>query len=333
MDLIVFGVNFKTTSIAQREAWVVENFYREEGVHGVVILATCNRVEIYAAVEAGFSPEKFSPAYTYKNEAAFAHLLKVVCGLDSMVLGETEVFGQVKQAYHRALELKTTGPLLNFVFQRAFQVAKKIRTETGIGRYPVSVGTVAILLLEQIFGCLKGVRALVVGLGEMGSQTAKLLRERGVEKLYLINRTEILSRDFAKHLGESVEAFAWKQLEVVLPQADVVITSARSPSWIFSKENFSKREDFQVWIDLGVPRAVDPAIGRLDGVYLYNVDDLKTIAEKNLANREAEGRLAEVLIQKQLLTFQIEWTKRVALFENGNWKIEENFAAGKILGV
>lgn len=352
MDLIVFGLNFKTSSIAEREALSlpesdIENFLRKfhetEGVHGVVYVATCNRIEIYAAISslarsefalakvggsANNSPQhppwlplNFSPAYTYFNEAAFAHLVKVGCGLDSLVLGETEVFGQIKEAYSKALLLNVTGPLLNFVFQRAFQMAKQIRSETGIGRHPVSVGTVAMMLLEQIFGDFKALTGLVVGLGEMGGQVTKLLLERGVKKLYGSNRT-------CKRWEGSVEEIAWERWREVLPICDVVVTSTSAPSSILSKEKFIKREGFQVLIDLGVPRDIDPAIGDLDNVYLYNVDDLKTIADKNLAHRLQEARLAEERIRKECLIFQKEWNRRIAIFEDGKWKLENR---GKIL--
>lgn len=319
MDLAVFGLNFKTSSIEKREACTIpadrmadflKKLSMEEGVRGVVYVATCNRVEIYAALQHRFSFKQFSPAYAYFNEEAFAHLLRVACGLDSLVLGENEIFGQVKRAYLKSLELKTAGPL-HFVFQKVFQMAKKIRTETGIARSPSSIATVALLLLEQIFGEWNPLNVLVIGLGEMGKQTARLLDERGVQKLYIMNRRENFAKDFASSLSSNVEILALDSLKEILPKVDIVVTATASPHYVLTKGMPFKQDRFQVLIDLSTPRDVEPGLGRLENIYLYNVDDLKAIAEKNLENRLQEARVAEEMIKKYLPVFEKEWFKRV----------------------
>ena len=316
MELVSLGSNFKTTSISERERWTIaparipdflNGLLQIPKVEGAVYLATCNRVELYVVCQDGVHLaslfQNFSPAYVYKGKEAFAHLLKVASGLDSLVLGEPEILGQVKQAYAFALEQKVTGPLLNFVFQRVFSVAKQIRTETGIARYPVSISSVAVMLMEQIFGDFKNLTAMVVGLGEMGLQTSELLLKRGVKKLIRANRTKV-----------SENIVSLDHLEEILPTIDLVVTATSSETPLISKEMISKKmENPLVMIDLGVPRDIEPSVANLENVYLYNVDDLKTVADKNLAFRQKEAEFAEKMVEKALATFELEWEKRIRI--------------------
>lgn len=315
MELIVVGCNFQTASIARREAWALNS---EKKFSNAVFLATCNRVEIYAAVREGTSSERLlqrwgiseKPGYVRRGEAAFAHLVRVASGLDSMVLGETEVMGQVKRAYQKALESGATNPLLNFAFQRAFAIAKKIRTETGIGRLPVSVASVGLMLLEQIFGSFKKVRAAVAGLGPMGKQAALGLVKRGIGRLTLLSRNIERAEDFASGLSLSAEVLPLEALESLLSRVDLLVTAAGRPGYLISVHPRASRETLQVFLDLGVPRNIDPLLGQSGNLFLYNVDDLKEIAEKNLADRREAAQAAEQILSQELLTFEREWGKK-----------------------
>ncbi|MBI4224529.1 MAG: hypothetical protein HY609_06300, partial [Deltaproteobacteria bacterium] len=234
MELMLLGCNFRTTSLAEREAWVSP---AQQRLPNTVYLATCNRVEIYTAAKEGISADKLlsewggrkEPGYVRRGEAAFAHLVRVAAGLDAMVLGETEVFGQIKRAYQKALEAGTTGPLLNFVFQRAFSIAKKIRTETDISRLPVSVSSVGLMLLDQIFGEFKNVRSAVAGLGAMGRQTAIGLSKRGVGSLKLFGRDLDKAEAFARELPVSAPVLPLGVLGEHLADVDLLITATTQP--------------------------------------------------------------------------------------------------------
>lgn len=333
MDIAVLGVNFKTNSLACREEWNVPTERRDvflkaicalRGVQGVVYLPTCHRVEVYATVTPNFSPATLEnhwrdflglkPAhrvgYFYKNREAIQHLLRVACGLDSMVLGETEVFGQVKQAYQEALQQKRTDGLLNFLFQRVFQIAKQVRTETGLSRYPISISSIGLMLLEQVFGAFGDLKALCLGLGEMGTQTAQALVKRGVRKLWLANRNEPKAVEWSKRLGSTAQAVAWSELDTLFPQVDIVIAATAAPQFVLSLEQMKSQAPLKVLLDLGVPRNIDPAIGKQENVFLYNVDDLQTIANKNLVNRQQEAALAEKLIRKEMGQLEVGWQQR-----------------------
>lgn len=313
MQLLLLGFNFRTHSIAEREALSVpaetipvllKKMRQVPGVNGVVHLSTCHRLELYAAVEKGFDAALLAavwaggktPAYVHHDEKAFHHLLRVASGLDSMVLGENEVLGQVKKAYMQALELKVSGPLLNFIFQQALRLAKQVRTETGIVRHPLSLSSIAILLIEQIFGDIEKVKALVVGKGEMGRQTADLLSKRSVGKLVVANRS------VADNTTHSLD-----KLDLLIAESDVAVVATRSEKPLVTQSLLAPcladREDPLLLIDLGSPRNVDPAAAEMSPVYLYNVDDLKTIAEKNLALRKGEAAVAEVMLQKAVAVF------------------------------
>lgn len=335
MDLLVLGANFKTSTLACREEWNVPAERRDvflkaicalRGVQGAVYLPTCHRVEVYATVTPDFSLATLEnhwrdflglkPAhrigYFYKNREAIQHLLRVACGLDSMVLGETEVFGQVKQAYQESLQQKTTDGLLNFLFQRVFQIAKRVRTETGLSRYPISISSIGLMLLEQVFGELSDLKALCLGLGEMGTQTAQALVKRGVRKLWLANRSEAKAMEWAERLGPVAEVLPLAKWETVFSEADLVVAAMASPQFVLSLEPMKSQMPLKVLLDLGVPRNIDPAIGKQENVFLYNVDDLQTIANKNLVNRQQEAALAEKLIQKEIGQLEVGWQQRDA---------------------
>lgn len=336
--MIVLGLNHLTSNVAERERWgvpsaqtssFVRGLLQIPSVQGVVTISTCNRVEIYVSAEEGFNPASlktfwacflnrdpadFPSSYVFSGREAFVHLLRVASGLNSLALGETEILGQVKLAYQNALEWKSSDVRLNFVFQQAFRFAKKIRTETGITKCPTSIGTVALQLAEQVFGPLKDQTALVVGLGEIGTQTASLLLKRGIGRLAVANRTHRLARNFAEANGATAHPF--DRLEEMLSPADLVITATASEEPILSREmigrfSASRGKRPLVLIDLGVPRDIDPSAGDLSGVYLYNMDDLKTIAEKNMAFRKKEKETAEAMIGEASALVEGEWEKKL----------------------
>lgn len=324
MEFSVIGINHQTSTLAERESRTIPAERQTEwlnglrntpGVHGVVYLSTCNRVELYTAVEPEvvWNPMPFS--YQYRNGEAFAHLLRVACGLDSMVLGETQVFGQLKEAYQRCLTAGVTGGLLNFAFQQAFCGAKQIRSETGINRFPTSVGSVGMMLLEQIYGEFKNRTGLVIGLGEMGSEAAKLLAERNVGKLLVMNRSRDKAEEFVRGSSSPGEVVSFGAWEEALPRADFVVTATGAVEPILSREiilrHFLRDGDApRVLLDLGVPRDVDPALGQAPGLYLYNVDDLKTIANQNRSLRETEAKRAEAMVERLTVIFKKQWEAR-----------------------
>ena len=337
MKLIVLGQNHKTATIAEREGWTVSKektppflhgFLTMPGVHGAVYLSTCNRVEVIAAVQKEIAPSllidywkehangkgtEAGPSYIYSDERAFGYLVRVACGLDSLAMGETQILGQIKQAYLQSLELKTSGALLNSTFQKILQIAKKIRTETGITRCPTSISSVAVMLAEQIFGDFEGVSAMVVGLGEVGRQTAALLHKRGIKNLMVTNRTYAKAQEFLDSRPLDASPFFFHELETKLNEVDLVITCTSSPTPILTKEmlrGVTQKDRPMVLVDLGVPRDIASEAGEHPGIYLYNIDDLKTIAAKNISLRKEEALLAERIIQEESLQFVSAWKKR-----------------------
>lgn len=337
MELTVLSFNYKNSSLPQREGLAValekipeflNGLLRNKKVHGAVFLSTCNRLELYAALKKGSATDILSDYWfsflgrsgegvpaslNRKNGEAFEHLVQVSAGLDSMVLGEPQVLGQVKEAYARALELKASGALLNFAFQQAFRIAKQVRTQTGIARFPVSVSTVSLMMMEQVFGDFKEVTAMVAGLGEMGRQTAALLKDRGVQKLIIMNRTFSRAQEFAAAL--KAEACPLDALATVLPMADMVVACTAAPGPIVTgrmvgEAMLQRKERPMVLMDLGFPRDIEPDVANFENAYLYNVDDLKGIADKNLSQRQKEAKLAEEIIEKEIAFFAPEWVKR-----------------------
>lgn len=335
MELITLGWNHRSDALKERETLQIppaaaDDFLiggaRRPGIGGLVYLGTCNRVEATLLVRDGGAPEfldywgrfvksvaPLRPAYCHRGGAAFGHLLRVACGLDSMVLGENEVFGQLKQAYARSLALKTSGSLLNFVFQQVLRFSKKIRSQTGISRYPVSCSTVALMLLNQVLGDLKPLKGLVIGLGEMGRQAAKMARERGVGSLWVMNRTESKAMAFAREVDAEVVPI--NSLAEALAGADFAITSTSSPEPVIRQSDISSlgRSTPLVLVDLGVPRDVEETLGQREEIFLYNMDDLKAIADRNRASREKEAALAEAMIGRKVGLFLEGWEKRRSL--------------------
>ena len=329
MSVVVIGLSHRTSPVELRERFAfAENeipealkSLRDSGVATeATILSTCNRVEIYAAttlaVEQAFAElKKFllvhhafdgpmdKELYSLAEPQSLHHLFKVASGLDSMVIGETEIFGQLKQAYDLALQHHHTGARLNRAFQRAFNVAKHIRTETNIQRGSVSVMSAAVELAEKIFSNLAQHEVLVVGAGETSEKTARALQSRGVTKIAVTNRSPERAEALAKELGGRTVPFEnWTQ---EFERIDIAISSTAAPHHILDRATLAplmrrRKNRPLLLIDIAVPRDIDPAVNKLDNVYLYNVDDLQMIANDYMKQRLEEVARCEKIIAEKV---------------------------------
>ena len=293
---------------------------RESGTaEEAVILSTCNRVEIYASTPGEFRPtcdalKNFlvtchdyrepltDELYAFNEPQSVHHLFKVACGLDSMVLGETEILGQLKKAYEVALRHGHTGGQLNKAFQKAFNVAKQVRTETNIQRGSISVGSVAVELAEKIFSTLNERDVLVIGAGDTSEKTARALLSRGARSIIVSNR----SYDKALALAASLNgrAILFEDWAKEFPKIDIVISSTSAPHHILDRPKLEplmklRRNRPLLLIDIAVPRDIDPAVNFMENVFLYNVDDLQTIADDYLKQRKEEIARCEQIIREK----------------------------------
>jgi glutamyl-tRNA reductase len=314
--LFLLGASHHTAPLAVREKLALDDarvaalavrLRAIAGLREFALLNTCNRVEVYGVAHGpdtlaalrdilgavtGCTPVELDSAVALRqNHEAIAHLFAVASGLDSQIIGETEILGQVKQAYDGALGQRWTGPVLNRVFQKTFQAAKHIRTHTAIGVGQISIATVAVDLAGRIFGELAGTRILVIGAGEIGLKTVQAFQGRGATSITVASRTLARAEEAAALAG------GWALSLAGLPEAvagaDIIASSTSSPDFILTREMVAagiKRRPARplFLIDLALPRDVDPAAAQLANVFLYNLDDLAGIAEGNLAQREAE---------------------------------------------
>lgn len=293
-----------------------------EEVNACVILSTCNRSEVYAVVDAQqpkeilsnflanthqIKREDLDPYLSYfENDDALEHICHVATGLDSLVLGEPQILGQLKDAYHVAKDTGTLDKILEKLFQHAFSVAKKVRTDTQIGSSPVSVAYCAVKLSEKIFANLSEQTVLLIGAGEMIELCAQHLTQKGVEQMIVANRT----LDNAKKIADlySASAISLKQFSNVIHQADIVITSTAASVPIIGKgliETALKLRKHKpiFMLDIAIPRDVEPEVGQLDDVFLYTVDDLQQVVSENIDSRQKEKALAEQIIKDQNKNF------------------------------
>ena len=328
MKFVVIGLNHRTSRVELRErfAFAEEKIpgalaaLRAAGVVGeAAILSTCNRVEIYAATalapDAAFvALKKFlvehhafdgalgDELYFHAEPHSLHHLFKVASGLDSMVIGETEIFGQLKSAYELAFTHQHTGARLNKAFQRAFNVAKHIRTTTNIQRGSVSVMSAAVELAEKIFSSLNEHEVLVIGAGDTSEKTARALLSRGARGVVVTNRSPERATALAAELGGRAVPFEnWPD---EFERIDIAISSTAAPQPILDRATLEplmrrRRHRPLLLIDIAVPRDIDPAVGELDNVYLYNVDDLQSIADDYLGlRREEVARCEKIIVEK-----------------------------------
>ncbi len=295
---------------------------KEEGsVAEAVLLSTCNRTELYAVVEdegakamlfkalAGEKGigEDFLKRHSYwlTDDEAVRHLYRVASSLDSMVVGEGQILGQVREAYRAATEELCTGPILNRLFHTSLRVGKQVRSETGLGNSSLSVPRVAVKLAEEVFGTLGGRRALVLGAGEMSGLVVKHLKGSGVREIRIANRTAGRASSLAEGVGGVAVSF--DSLAEELPEADVVVSSTGSGEWVVGSEQVARaldrREEPLFFIDIAVPRDVDPVVQNLDQTYVYDVDDLQAVVDRNSEDRSAAAAAGEAMIVPAVFDF------------------------------
>ena len=329
MNIVVLGLSHHSSPVELRERFAFAEAkipdalksLRDSGTAAeAVIVSTCNRVEIYAAT--ALAPDavtvelkKFllrwgegvqvggDEFYSLAEPQSLQHLFKVACGLDSMVLGETEILGQLKQAYALAHRHGHTGTRLNKAFQRAFNVAKHIRTETNIQRGSVSVASVAVELAEKIFSSLTGREVMVIGAGDTSEKTARALLSRGARSIIVANRSHDRAVALAKELGGRAVQFGdWTE---EFQQIDIAISSTAAPHHILDRAQLKPLMKLRhhrplLLIDIAVPRDIDPEVNFLENVYLYNIDDLQAIADDYLRLRKEEIARCEAIIAEKV---------------------------------
>lgn len=322
MSISILGLNHKTAPIAIRErvafgadiiVGALRDFTQQPGVTEGLILSTCNRTELYCVLDSagklthwlggfhGLVPEQLAPyLYTYSGRDAIKHLLRVASGLDSMVLGEPQILGQVKEAFHTAHQAHATGKLLGRLFQHCFAVAKQVRTDTAIGNSPVSVAFAAIGLARQIFSNLAQQTALLIGAGETIELAARHLKQHGVGRIIVANRTV----ERAHSLAAQVDGYAIALPEIAthLAEADIIVSSTASPLPVLGKgtvERALKKRKHRpmLMIDLAVPRDIEPEVADLSDVYLYTIDDLEGVVEENQRSRQDAAHQALEIIE------------------------------------
>jgi len=335
MELLVIGLNHHTAPIAIRECLAFSEGKLEDAlskVHALpslkenMILSTCNRVEVYAAAreteKATFDLKNFlshyhglplkefeKSLYSHIGEGAVRHIFRVASSLDSMVLGEPQILGQIKEAYDVAQQAKTSGLILHRLLHRAFHVAKRVRTETKIALSAVSVSSVAVECAEKIFGTLEKKTVLLIGAGEMCELAARHLVSAGIEKILVTNRTFERALTLAQEFrGEAIPLEGMAQ---GLKKTDIVISATNSPQYLIEHNQITKvmkdrKQKPIFFIDISDPRDIEPKVGDLENVYLYNIDDLQKVANENIKGREKEAQRAEMIVQDEVVKF-VNW--------------------------
>jgi glutamyl-tRNA reductase len=333
MNIVLVGLSHKTAPLAMRErlafaesqlADALSRLVDQKTVDEGLIVSTCNRVELIASTPAGadrglecladflrdfhqLAPDTLNGhIYKHADTSAIKHLFRVASSLDSLVVGESQILGQVKEAYQHAIDAGTIGRVLSQLMHRALSVAKRVRTETGIAQNPVSISSVAVELARKIFGDLTDKTVLLVGAGEMGELTARNLIDSGTSKLIVTNRTAERAEEVAsKFSGGAVNFEAFYD---VLPSADIVICSTGAPDFVIhpaeTKRALKSRKKGPVlFVDISVPRNIDPRLAALENVFLFDVDDLDSIVQVNIRERETEARQAESIIDAEVERF------------------------------
>ncbi len=335
MSILLVGVNHKTAPVEIRERLAFNDAACAAGLRRLVdgevvreglIVSTCNRVEILSATStdlldfsagqvtqfldtSGQLPPGFLEKHLYRHtdEEAVRHLFRVASSLDSMVVGEPQVLGQVRHAYSLAVEAGTAGRVLNRLVHHTFRVAKRVRTETGIAASAVSISYMAVELGKKIFDSLKGRTVMLIGAGEMAELSARHLVNAGVSNVIIANRTEESARLLAQEFGATT--ISLDQIDQFLSDADVVICSTGAPDYILTEERTRKalerrRNRPTCLIDISVPRNIDPAVGKVPNVFLFDIDDLESVISSNIREREREAERAELIVQSEVMQFQ-----------------------------
>lgn len=335
MNIVLVGMNHRSAPLEIREklsisceedSSPIREVLKIPDVLEAMYLSTCNRVEVLARVEdrdgavkslKGFifshgnlSEEELERClYVYSGEEAVRHIFRVASSLDSMVMGEPQILGQVKDAYRRCVDQNASGIILNRLLHHTFRTAKRVRTETGIANNAVSVGFAAVELAKKIFGGLKGKTALLIGAGEMSELAARHLVNQGVTKIIVANRTFERAVKLANDFHGTPVGF--DRLEEKLQQADIVISSTGSPGYVITRGMAAvalhrRKNRLMFFIDIAVPRDIDPEVGGIDNVYLYNIDDLQGVVDANLKSRLKEAQKAEEVVSEEVRKF-VAW--------------------------
>ena len=335
MSILLVGVNHKTAPVEIRERLAFNDEACAEGLRHLVdgeivreglIVSTCNRVEILSATAnesidygagqltnfldtTGRLPAGFLEKHLYRhvNEEAVRHLFRVASSLDSMVVGEPQVLGQVRHAYSLAVEAGTAGRVLNRLVHHTFRVAKRVRTETGIAANAVSISYMAVELGKKIFDSLKGSTVMLIGAGQMAELSARHLVNAGASRVIIANRSEEAARQIADEFGAL--SVSLDLMDQYLVEADVVICSTGAPNYVLTEERTRKalerrRNRPTCLIDISVPRNIDPAVGNVPNVFLFDIDDLESVITSNIREREREAERAELIVQSEVMQFQ-----------------------------
>jgi glutamyl-tRNA reductase len=343
MHVLLVGISHRSAPIELRERLDfhtrgVESALREiaglRSTREAVVVSTCNRAELYAACEDvtaaradlvrfisdfhGVDSEAVQPlVYDVQDLQAARHLFRVAAGLDSLVVGEPQILGQVKEAHTVATETHSAGPVLNRLFHSSFAVGKRVRTETGLGSGAVSVSFAAVSLAKKIFGALNGRNVLVVGAGEMGKLTALHMKSQGVQGVTIVSRTMAHAARTAEAIG-GASAAPWDEMDAVLGGADIVITATGAAAPILTKGHIeavmrSRRNRPLFIIDIAMPRDVEATAGEIEQVFLYNIDDLQATVRENLARRASEVSHAEAIVAEEVEKFGAWFRSRGAI--------------------
>jgi glutamyl-tRNA reductase len=336
MSIILIGVNHKTAPVEIRERLAFDDAACAAGLRSLVdgevvreglIVSTCNRVEILSATAneqidlgtgrvtqfldtSGKLPPGFLNDHLYRHtdDAAVRHVFRVASSLDSMVVGEPQVLGQVRHAYSLAVEAGTAGRVLNRLVHHTFRVAKRVRTETGIAASAVSISYMAVELGKKIFNSLKGCTVMLIGAGEMAELSAKHLVNAGASRVMIANRTEAAARELASQI-DAATAVPFEELGEHLHEADLVICSTGAPNYVLTEAHLRKatarrRKRPTCLIDISVPRNIDPATAKVRNVFLFDIDDLENVISSNIREREREAERAELIVQSEVMQFQ-----------------------------
>ncbi len=337
MKIIDIGMNHKTAPVELRERLAygpgnpdeILNYLMDlEPVKEALYLSTCNRVEAIVVTDDEDAARRavvshvcnmgnisqdniFNFIYMHKDLDAVRHIFRVAASLDSMVVGEPQILGQIKEAYARAVRLRSTGVILNGLMHRAFHVAKKVRSETGICESAVSVSYAAVELAKKIFDTLFEKKVLLIGAGEMSELTARYLMRQGVKEVVVANRTFKRAMELASKFGSHPISF--EEIDSYLVEADIVITSTASPGFVITRDRVrgimrKRRNRPLFFIDIAVPRDVEPEVNEQNNIYLYDIDDLKGIAQMNMEQRRQEAIKAERIIEEEVIMFD-KWLK------------------------
>ena len=329
---MVIGLNYRTALVAVRERfWMSESqqcealiqLARAEGVEEIVVLATCNRTEFllwasdpglaansvlrFLTSQYGLKLCEWKNFYRLLDEAALLHIFRVACSLDSMVLGEPQIISQVKNAWQQAQKIESSGRFLDAVIQKALTVSKRVRNETTIGNYSVSVPYAAVELADQILGTLAGKRVLLLGAGKMSELSARSLIKRGATSVSVINRTYEHALEIAQTLGGTAVPIEDRWQHLV--SADIVISSTSCPHYVLSREDAERiarerKERPLVLVDIAMPRDIDPTVREVKGIFLYDLDDLEKVVERNAGEREAAALEAQKIVEDEAIGFR-----------------------------